>query len=127
MISKAGAIVTGSGGPVATFGRLAIRSAYRSPVVNEFGCRHRLSCASNEKNRARHIWDRWNKDGHMGAPATVVVPWLADRMNSGTSWQAMAWWIHDNLPYSELEFFPNHFAFKIGWQEAPKRTIYSFL
>ena len=70
----------------ATFGRLAIRSAYRSPEVNEFGCRHRLSCASNEKNRARHIWDRRSKDGHMGALATVVVPWLADRMNSGTSW-----------------------------------------
>jgi hypothetical protein len=33
----------------ATFGRLAIRSAYRSPEVNEFGCRHRLSCASNKR------------------------------------------------------------------------------
>ena len=31
----------------ATFGRIAIRSAYRSPEVNDFGCRHRLSCASN--------------------------------------------------------------------------------
>jgi hypothetical protein len=111
----------------ATFGRLAIRSAYRSPEVNEFGCRHRLSCASNEKNRARHIWDRRSKDGHMGALATVVVPWLADRMNSGTSWQAMAWWIHDNLAYSELEFFPKLFAFNIGWHEASKRTIYSFI
>ena len=37
----------------ATFGRIAIRSAYRSPEVNDFGCRHRLSCASNERNRAR--------------------------------------------------------------------------
>jgi hypothetical protein len=111
----------------ATFGRLAIRSAYRSPEVNEFGCRHRLSCASNEKNRARHIWDRRSKEGHMGALATVVVPWLADRMNSGTSWQAMAWWIHDNLAYSELEFFPKLFAFNIGWHEASKRTIYSFI
>jgi hypothetical protein len=40
----------------ATFGRIAIRSAYRSPQVNAFGCTHRLSCASNEKNRARHTW-----------------------------------------------------------------------
>ena len=34
----------------ATFGRLAIRSAYRSPAVNAFGCANRLSCASNAKN-----------------------------------------------------------------------------
>ena len=111
----------------ATFGRLAIRSAYRSPEVNAFGCRHRLSCASNEKNRARHIWDRRSKDGRMGALTTVVVPWLVDRIATGTTWQAMAWWIHDNLPYSELQFFPKLFAFNIGWHEAPKRTIYSFI
>jgi hypothetical protein len=110
----------------ATFGRIAIRSAYRSPEVNDFGCRHRLSCASNERNRARHIWDRRSKDGRMGALTTVVVPWLVDRMDT-TSWQAMAWWIHDNLPYSELQFFPKLFAFNIGWHEAPKRTIYSFI
>jgi hypothetical protein len=111
----------------ATFGRLAIRSAYRSPEVNEFGCRRRISCASNEKNRARHIWDRRSPDGRMGALTTVVIPWLADRMNTGTGWQAMAWWIHDNLPYSELQFFPKLFAFNIGWHEVPKRTIYSFI
>jgi hypothetical protein len=111
----------------ATFGRLAIRSAYRSPEVNDFGCKHRLSCASNEKNRARHIWDRRSKDGRMGALATVVVPWLVDRMAAGTTWQAMAWWIHDNLPYSEVQFFPKLFAFNIGWHEAPRRTLYSFV
>jgi hypothetical protein len=27
-----------------------------------------------------------------------------------TSWQAMAWWIHDNLPYSGLQFFPKLLA-----------------
>jgi hypothetical protein len=52
----------------ATFGRLAIRSAYRSPEVNDFGC------ASNEKNHARHTWDRRDKHDRMGALATVVVP-----------------------------------------------------
>src|SRR5262245_12261705 len=52
--------------------------------------------------------------------------WLVDRMDT-MSWQAMAWWIHDNLPYSELQFFPKLFAFNIGWHEAPKRTIYSFI
>src|SRR6266478_10223260 len=38
----------------ATFGRIAIRSAYRSPQVNGFGNAHNLSCASNERDRARH-------------------------------------------------------------------------
>jgi hypothetical protein len=111
----------------ATFGRLAIRSAYRSPEVNEFGCRHRLSCASTEKNRARHTWDRRSADGRIGALTTVVVPWLVDRMVTGITWQAMAWSIHDHLPYSELQFFLKLFAFNIGWHEAPKRTIYSFI
>ena len=40
------------------FGRIAIRSAYRSPSINEFGNRNKLNCASNEKNYAAHIWDR---------------------------------------------------------------------
>ena len=62
----------------------------------------------------------------MGAVACIVVPWLVDRMDSGISWQAMAWWIHDHLPYSELQFFPKLWAFNIGWHEQPKRTIYGF-
>ncbi|MFZ6647725.1 hypothetical protein ACO0LO_18525 [Undibacterium sp. TJN25] len=111
----------------ATFGRLAIRSSYRSPEVNSFGCAHRLSCASNEKNRARHTWDTRSKDGGMGALACIVIPWLVDRLETGISWQAMAWWIHDNLPYSDLQFFPKLAAFNIGWHENPKRTIYSFI
>lgn len=110
----------------ATFGRLAIRSAYRSPEVNAFGCKHRLSCASNEKNRARHIWDQRSRGG-MGALTTVVVPWLVDRLDQGVTWEAMAWWIHDHLPYSELQFFPKLGAFNIGWHESPRRTIYSFI
>src|SRR6266704_1592833 len=40
----------------ATFGRLAIRSAYRSGAVNEFGNRQGLGCASNLRNYGRHIW-----------------------------------------------------------------------
>ena len=64
----------------ATFGRLAIRSAYRSPAVNAFGNAHGLSCASNKRNYARHIWDRRDARGCMGALATVVVPWFADRL-----------------------------------------------
>jgi hypothetical protein len=39
--------------------------------------------------------------------ATIVVPWLADRYREGADWRALAWWIHDHLPYSQLQFFPN--------------------
>ena len=57
----------------ATFGRLAIRSAYRAPAVNEFGNRHGRSCASNHRNYGRHIWDRRDAEGAMGAMAAIVV------------------------------------------------------
>jgi hypothetical protein len=109
----------------ATFGRLAIRSSYRSPAVNAFGNAHGLNCAAYERDAARHIWDRRDTHG-MGAMACVVVPWLVDR-GASTSWQAMAWWIHDHLPYGELQFFPKLCAFNIGWHEVPRRTIYSFI
>ena len=39
------------------FGRIAIRSAYRSPSVNQLGNEKGHNCASNEKNCASHIWD----------------------------------------------------------------------
>jgi hypothetical protein len=110
----------------ATFGRLGIRSAYRSPAVNAFGCKHYRSCASNERDRARHIWDQRSKDGGMGAMASIVVPWLVDRLDEDITWQAMAWWIHDHLPYSQLQFFPKLAAFNIGWHEYPRRSISSF-
>jgi hypothetical protein len=110
----------------ATFGRLAIRSAYRSPEVNAFGNLHMASCASNEFDRGRHIWDQRDAGGGMGAMTTIVVPWLVDRLEEGVQWPAMAWWIHDHLPYSELQFFPKLAAFNIGWHEIPRRRITSF-
>lgn len=111
----------------ATFGRLAIRSAYRSCEVNGFGNEHGLNCARNEANYADHIWDRRDADGCMGATACIVVPWFADRYEQGTDWRAMAWWIHDHLPYSTLCFFPRLAAFNIQWHERPKRRIDSFV
>ncbi|WP_158926783.1 hypothetical protein [Acidisphaera sp. S103] len=110
----------------AVFGRVAVRSAYRSVVLNAYGNAHGYNCASNERNYARHIWDRQDASGCMGAVACVALPRLVDRMEAGVSWQAMAWWIHDTLPYSELQFFPKLGAFNIGWHERPKRTIYSY-
>jgi hypothetical protein len=109
-----------------TFGRVAIRSAFRSSALNAYGNAHYHNCASNRRNYARHIWDRRDAQGCMGAMACIALPWLVDRMAEGTPWQAMAWFIHDKLSYSELQFFPKLGAFNIGWHEAPKRQIYSF-
>lgn len=110
-----------------TFGRIAIRSAYRSSTINDFGNRNKLNCASNKKNRAAHIWDRLDENGHMGATACIVIPWFADRYADGADWRAMAWWIHDHLPYSSMFFFPKLAAFNIRWHECPERRIDSYI
>ena len=111
----------------ATFGRIAIRSAYRSPAINALGNEKGHNCGSSESNFAAHIWDHPDKDGKHGAMACVVVPWFLDRYENGTDWRAMACWIHNHLPYSELQFFPRLCAFNIGWHEEPKRVIRSFI
>lgn len=105
------------------FGRIAIRSAYRSSAVNDFGNRNKLSCASNENNYAAHIWDRLDREGCMGATACIVVPWFADRYQANGDWRPLAWWIHDHLPYSTLVFYPKLAAFNIRWHERPQRII----
>ena len=111
----------------ATFGRLALRSGFRSPEVNGYGNAHGLSCGSNARDRGRHIWDRRDGAGALGAMVTVVVPWLLDRAGGGRCWPALAWWIHDHLPYSELQFFPKLYAFNIAWSERPQKRIFSFV
>ena len=114
------------------FGRLAIRSAYRSPEVNGYGWRAQAeghqgyNCASNEANRAGHIWDARDAQGFMGATACLVVPAFWDRFQAEGDWQRLAWWIHDHLPYSSLYFFPTYWAFNITWHERPARTIHSY-
>jgi len=94
------------------FGRISIRSAYRSPTINAYGSKNELGCMRNSKNYARHIWDHPDENGHYGAMATI--------------WQAMAWYIHDHLPYSSLVFYPKLGAFNIGWHQNPKRDIKGF-
>ncbi len=110
----------------ANFGRLVIRSAYRSPEVNDFGNKNRLNCARNERNFGRHIWDYKDSEGNAGATACIVIPWLASQVIKGKEWQSMAWWIHDQLPYSSLYFFNNLAAFNIRWCEIPERRIDSY-
>lgn len=109
-----------------TFGGIAIRSAYRSSEVNEFGNKNDLNCASNEASYAGHIWDRRDADGCIGATACIVVPWFAERYARDADWRPLAWFIHDHLPYSSLCFFPKLAAFNIQWHERPKRRIDSY-
>ncbi|SON56404.1 hypothetical protein HDIA_2863 [Hartmannibacter diazotrophicus] len=111
----------------ATFGRIAIRSAYRSVEVNGFGAANKLNCSRNEASFAGHIWDRRDGNGCMGATASIVIPWFADRYARGADWQAMAWWVHDHLPYSDMCFFPKLAAFNLSWHERPKRRIDSYI
>ena len=67
-----------------TFGKVVLRSAYRSSEVNNF-CNQMqkdgksgYSCSENTKNFARHIWDVADDEG-FGAMACIIVPWFADR------------------------------------------------
>ena len=110
----------------ATFGRVTIRSGYRSPEVNRVCNEKKLGCARNESNFARHIWDVPDKAGS-GAMACIVVNWYSDRYEQTGEWQPLAWWIHDHLPYSSMEFFPKLCAFNIGWHEQPERRIDSHI
>lgn len=111
----------------ATFGRIAIRSAYRSAAVNQFGNEHGYGCSGNEKNFAGHIWDCLDKQGHKGATACIVVPWFTAKYDDGADWRGLAYWIHDNLPYSHMQFFPKLCAFNVGWHEIPKKSVHSYI
>lgn len=110
-----------------TFGRIAIRSAYRSPSVNQLGNEKGHNCASNESNYAGHIWDHLDAEGCRGAKACIVIPWFVERYEQGTDWRAMAYWIHNHLPYSRMCFFPPLCALNINWHERPKREISSYI
>lgn len=111
----------------ARFGRISIRSAYRSPEVNRQGNVAGHNCSTNEKNHAGHIWDRRDAHGNMGATACIVVNSFIPYYQRTGDWSAMAWWVHDNLPYDDMEFFPRFAAFNIGWRETARRRIYGFV
>ena len=108
------------------FGRIAIRSAYRSCEVNAFGNTNGYNCASNERNYAAHIWDRRDAQGCMGATACIVIPEFVDALPKPGEWTKLAWWIHDHLPYSNLCFFQSNWAVNVTWHEQPIRRIDSW-
>ena len=111
----------------ARFGRLSIRSGYRSPEVNRLGNEKQLGCGSNESNFGGHIWDRRTAKGEMGACATIIVHALIPWYEATGRWEALAWWIHDHLPYDELEFFPKFAAFNYAHGDRQGRRIRSFI
>lgn len=112
------------------FGRISIRSAYRSSSVNAKGAenKNQYNCASNENNFAHHIWDVPDKNGDIGAMACIVVNSFVQYFERTNNWQALAWWIHDNVPeYSSMYFFPKLCAFNIGWHQSPAKSIRSYV
>lgn len=112
----------------ATFGRISIRSAYRSSEVNKFGNEHKLGCAKNEANYAGHIWDKRDAEGCIGAVACIVVNWYLEQYEQSGDFRPLAWWIHDHLPYSKMEFYPQLCAFNIGWHEKHRQqSIWSYI
>jgi len=109
-----------------TFGRVAVRSGYRSPELNAFGNEKKLNCARNDNPIECHIWDR--DDGEAAiAGASIVIPWFADQYDLGRDWRDLAWWMHDHIPYSEIWFFPKLAAFNIVWRPKPLRRIDSYI
>ncbi|MEL6886926.1 MAG: hypothetical protein AAFY39_02620 [Pseudomonadota bacterium] len=109
-----------------TFGRLAIRSGYRSPELNQFGNENKLNCARNDNPLECHIWD-WADGDDAIAGTSLAIPWFADGYAAGRDWRDLAWWIHDHLPYSAMWFFPRLCAFNLDWRPVPRRIIGSYI
>ncbi|KMK67900.1 hypothetical protein [Puniceibacterium sp. IMCC21224] len=107
-----------------TFGRIFVRSGYRSAALNRFGNERRLNCARNDYPLECHIWDLPDVDV---AGASLVIPWFADRYAQGRDWRDLAWWLHDHLEYSEIWVFPKLCAFNLSWRPKPTRRIDSYV
>ena len=107
-----------------TFGRVAVRSGYRSPELNAFGNAHRLNCARNDYPLECHIWDLHDVDV---AGASIVIPWFAERYEQGRDWRDMAFWLYDHLPFAEAWFFPKLCAFNLAWRADARRRIDSYI
>lgn len=108
------------------FGHVAIRSAFRSAVVNGYCHKHRMGCSSNKANFAHHIWDHRDNKGRIGATACIIIPWFigSDLYKEKQDWRRLAWFIHDKLPYSRMVFFAKNAAFNLTWHDRmPERNI----
>jgi hypothetical protein len=107
------------------WGRIHIRSAFRSCEVNQLGNKLGANCATNEKNYAGHIWDKRDEQGFMGATACIVIPAYLDYFEKTGDWTSLAWWIHANIPdCNSMYFFPSLCAFNISWYENKQSPKY---
>lgn len=109
------------------FGRIHVRSGYRSLEVNAAGV-ERHNCAAD--NRGFHTWDHPSESNGIGATACISVPSISKAVLAEICpYEAIAWWIYDNLPeWSHLEFFAtpehsNEVCFNIGWLTQPLKTM----
>jgi len=109
------------------FGRVHIRSGYRSRSVNEAGV-GKHGCAAD--NDGFHTWDYPSKSNGPGAVACISIPAVsAQALKSGADPYAIAWWIEDHLAdWSCLEFFStppfaDELSFNIGWHERPMKLM----
>lgn len=110
-----------------TFGRLHIRSGYRSREVNAAGT-GKHGCAAD--NDGFHTWDYPSKSNGAGAVACISIPAVsAQALKVGADPYAIAWWIEDQLAdWSCLEFFStpdfaDELSFNIGWHERPMKRM----
>ncbi|MFN3225638.1 MAG: peptidase M15 [Hyphomicrobiales bacterium] len=102
---------------VALYGPIIIRSGFRSAAINAFGHQNGLSCASNEKNYGRHIWDHPDSDGRVGASACIIIPAFNAGATELTSREELASLLKDRTPCDHITFFKRDNAFNIGWKE----------
>jgi hypothetical protein len=108
------------------WGRIHVRSAFRSEEVNQAGYELKASCAKNSSNFASHIWDRKDIDTNtIGATACIIIPSYIDYYEKTGDWTSLAWWIHHHIPqYQSMWFFPKLCAFNISWQEKSNSEKY---
>lgn len=109
-----------------TFGRIHVRSGYRSREVNAAGVGK--GCAAD--NDGFHTWGSSNGPSGLGATACISIPSVSKQVfEQGSDPYAIAWWIEDHLPdWSFLEFFStpafsDELCFNIGWHQSPMKKM----
>ena len=107
-----------------TFGRVGVRSGYRSPELNRFGNENRLNCARITYPLECHIWDLPDVEV---AGASIVLPWFSQQYDEGREWRDLAYWLYDHLPFAEVWFFPKLCAFNLSWRPSTPRRIDSYI
>jgi hypothetical protein len=64
----------------------------------------------------------------LGATACVIVNSFIPYYEKTNHWQALAWWIHENIEgYSSMYFFPKYAAFNIRWCQQAQKVIKSYI